>query len=76
MAKRTSLGVDIHLPGRKRPFTSITKASSDLIVLVAEKGLTVADSIAHIHFDDDAKDVLRAFDDAGHGQTKLADLFA
>lgn len=42
---RRGLGVDWHLPNRrggyaKRPFVSTTRADSDMIVLLAEQGLT------------------------------------
>jgi hypothetical protein len=71
-----TLGVDWILPGRQRRFATSTKATSDLIVLVAEKGLTVRESIDHIHYDDEAQEILRKFVDSGHGDAVLADLVA
>lgn len=78
-SKRTpSLGVDWHLPARRgdgyarRPFATTTVASSDLIRLLADDGLTWAEVADAILFDPDAKHVATTFVDAGHGDTKAA----
>lgn len=69
--RQPSLGVDWFLPGKKRRFATSTKATSDLIVLVAEDGHTVSESIGAIHFDPEARDILRTFEAAGYGAVRL-----
>lgn len=74
--KNPSLGVDWHLPAKngkgyaKRRFATTTKASSDLIEMLAEDGLTWDQMAEQILFDPEAKAVAQGFIDAGHGQTK------
>lgn len=72
------IGVQWHLPnadGRfaARPFTSTTKASANLISMLAEEGLTWAQIAEAILYDPDAKGVAIGFVEAGHGQTKAAE---
>lgn len=66
---RGSLGVDWHLPGRKRRFATTTKASSDLIVALASDGRTWAQVAADINFDDEAKAIADRFVSEGYGET-------
>lgn len=73
---RRSLGVDWHLPGRKRPFATTTKATSDLVVLLAGDGHTVDSAHAAVNYDPDARAVLEALSAAGHGDRPLAELVA
>lgn len=80
--KTVDLGVDWHLPAKpgskggayaKRRFATTTPASSNLIGLLAGEGLTWAELVGEINFDDEAKAVAQAFVDAGHGETKAAE---
>ena len=75
MARRfNGLGVDWYVPGKKRRFATTTQATSDLVVLVAAQGLSVAESIGLIHYDDDAKRVLQHLANHGHADTMLSTL--
>lgn len=77
MARReASLGVDWHLPGRKRRFATTTVATSDLIVLLAEDGCTWAELIDQINYDEEAKAVARHFVAHGYGDTTARDMVA
>lgn len=66
-----SLGVDWFLPGKKRRFATSTMATSLLIVLASEEGRTVTQAREWINYDDEARDILRVFEDAGYGDTRL-----
>ncbi|MFS0885107.1 hypothetical protein [Aeromicrobium sp. 179-A 4D2 NHS] len=71
-----SLGVDWHLPSKKfgfqrRPFTSTTKASSDLIVLLAARGLTWSQLSEQILWDPEAKAVADRFVTEGYGDVPV-----
>lgn len=59
------------LPGKKRPFAYSTKATSDLIVLLAQEHDTVQQVHDAINFDFDAKAILQKFIDAGYGASIL-----
>jgi hypothetical protein len=72
MANKSNLGVQWTLPGKKKPFGYTTKATSDLIVALAEPDLTVRDVQQLINYDDEAKAVLQHFIDAGLGDDVLA----
>lgn len=65
--QRTHLGVSWALPGAARPFTTTTRASSDLLRLLATDNLTWAQARDSVLYDPDAKAVCAAFVDAGHG---------
>lgn len=69
-----SLGVDWFLPGKKRRFATSTQATSLLIVLAAGEDRTVTQAREWINYDDEARDILRAFEDAGYGDTLLRTL--
>jgi len=69
-----SLGVDWHLPGpdgayEKRRFATTTAASSLLVTLLAEDGLTWAQIAEQIRYDDEARAVAARFVEAGYGGT-------
>ncbi len=66
-SKRLDLGVDWFLPGAKRRIATTTRASSDLIALLAEDGLTWAQMVGAIIYDPEAKAVAQIYVDRGHG---------
>ena len=72
--RRRSLGVDWYLPNRKRPFTSTTVATSDLLSDLAGAGLTFNEARRAVLWDADAHVVLDAFIAAGHGPALMTDL--
>lgn len=67
----SSLGVDWFLPGKKRRFATSTMATSTLIVLAASEGHTVTSAREWINYDDEAREILRHFEEAGYGDTRL-----
>jgi hypothetical protein len=69
-----NLGVLWFLPGRKRPIGTTTVATSNLIGLLAEDGLTFAEAHAEIRFDQDATDILQVYIDHGYGDARMSDL--
>ena len=70
--RKQNLGVDWHLPGKRRRFASTTKATSDLIVALGEEGMTFEQAADAVHFDVDAKIVLEHFCDQGYGGEMIA----
>lgn len=70
----SSLGVDWFLPGKKRRFATSTVATSLLIVIASDEGCTVTQAREWINYDDEARGILRAFEAAGYGDTRLDNL--
>ena len=54
------------LPHQKRYFMSTTIATDNLIVSLSEENMTVKDVYEAINYDEDAKEVLKHFIDAGY----------
>jgi|GEM_PF-498333 len=73
-AAAKSLGVDWFMPGKKRPFATSTRATSDLIVLLGEDGHTVQSAHDAILYDPEGKAILAAFIAEGYVNTPLIDL--
>lgn len=80
MNRRTGLGVAWHLPEadaggyRARTFADTTRATSDLIeMLAADTGGTWALLHDRINYDDDARAVCQGFMEAGFGDRQAAD---
>lgn len=67
--------VQWHIPGRKKPIAYSTKATSDLIAVLAEEGGTIAEVQRRINFDKDAKAVLQAYIDRGYGDIEAREWF-
>lgn len=63
------------IPGRKKPIAYSTKATSDLIAVLAEEGGTIAEVHRKINFDEDAKAVLQAYIDCGYGDVEAREWF-
>lgn len=74
--RRGSKGdVQWRLPGEARSFAYSTRATNDLIVMIAfEDGATVREARDTIKFDDDAVAILDKLCRAGYGSTRLSDL--
>ena len=71
MALRKSKGdVEWHIPGRKTPIAYSTKATSDLIAVLAEQGGTIREVQSRINYDQEAKVVLQAYIDRGYGDVE------
>lgn len=62
------------MPGKKRPFAYSHQATSDLIGMLGDDGLTFNEALAAIHYDPEAKEIVRQFIDAGYGDTRMADI--
>ena len=69
-------GVLWYLPAMKKPFAGTTKATSDLIVDLAEQypAESVTTIFRTINFDPDARGVLLVFIGAGYGDETISDL--
>ena len=67
--------VSWHIPGRKRPIAYSTKATSDLIGVLAEDGGTIREVQSRINYDQEAKAVLQAYIDRGYGNQLAAEWF-
>ena len=74
---RTNLKGDVAwtVPGRKRPIAYSTRATSDLIAVLAEAGGTIREVQAQINYDQDAKAVLQAYIDLGYGDVEARQWF-
>lgn len=68
---------DVHwiVPGKKKPIAYSTTATSDLIVLLSKEYKTIKEVQAAINFDQEAKDVLQKYIDAGYGEQIAQDFF-
>jgi len=66
-ARRVDLGVDWHVPGRKRRIATTTPATSHLIAMLAGDGLTWRQIGDAIRYDTDARAVADLYVEAGHG---------
>lgn len=59
--RRQNLGVDWFLPGERRRFATTTKATSDLIALFGEQGMTFGQARREVRYDQEAEAVLEWF---------------
>lgn len=76
MARRKSKGdVSWNIPGRKTPIAYSTKATSDLIAVLAEQGGTIREVQSRVNYDQDAKVVLQAYIDRGYGDVEARQWF-
>lgn len=66
--KRLKGDVEWFIDGRKTPIAYSTKATSDLIVLLAQENETVQDVYNAVNYDTDAKKVLQSYIDRGYGE--------
>lgn len=68
---------DIHwmVPGKKKPIAYSTKATSDLIVILAETNETIVDVYNAINYDQDAKNILQKYIDLGYGNETAREWF-
>lgn len=64
---------DVHWtkPGGKRPIGYSTKATSDLIAMLADDGHTVSSAHDAILYDDEAKKILSLYVELGYGGETL-----
>lgn len=74
-ARRNKGDVLWYAPGRKNPIAYSTRAASDLIVLLAEEGGTIAELKCRINYDIEAKAVLQAYIDRGYGNVEARKWF-
>ncbi len=66
MKNRNKYDVSWTLPGQKRPFGGSTVATSDLIVMLSDDKKTVKDVYDSVHYDQEAKLILKKFIDTGY----------
>lgn len=66
MSKIKDYDVQWTLPHQKRPFMGGTVATSDLIEILSTDNKTVLDVYNSINYDDEAKEILKKFIDAGY----------
>lgn len=75
MAKRgNGLGSLWFAPGLKRPIAKSTAATSLLIGLLAEDGLTFNEALGELRYDPDGRAVVTAYIERGYGDTRMTDL--
>lgn len=67
MKKAYGCGVLWHIPGKKKPIATSTRATSDLIVALAADGGTIRDVYAQINYDVDAKAIMQKYIELGYG---------
>lgn len=76
MTKTHSKGdVAWYIPGQKRPIAYSTKATSDLISVLAKDGGTISELRRKINYDAEAKAVLQAYIDRGYGNIEARKWF-
>ena len=73
--KINKLPVIWYLPNKKKPFTSSTVATNDLIVMLSEKYQTIKDVYEAINYDNEAKDILLNFIKNGYKDYIAFDFF-
>ena len=59
--------VEWRLPNKKKPIAYSTRATSDLIGILAEDHETIIDVYNVINYDEDAKNILQLYIDKGYG---------
>lgn len=64
-----------YLPNKKRPCAYTTKATSDLIVALAQTFETIQDVYDSITYDYEAKGVLQVYIEHGYDQCKASNFF-
>lgn len=67
--------VSWYIPGRKTPIAYSTRATSDLISVLAEDGGTIAEVQSKISYDAEAKAVLQNYIDRGYGNVEARKWF-
>ena len=74
---RTRGDVEWFIPGRKTPIAFSTRATSDLIAVLAleDESATISEIQSRINFDQDAKAVLQAYIDRGYGDQIASEWF-
>lgn len=76
MTKRRLKGdVEWYLPNRKRPVAYSTKAASDLIVTLSQKGTTIQEVYDAITYDMEAKNILKIYIEKGYGDSVAKEFF-
>ena len=77
MAKTSAMRPDIQwcLPNKKRPFAYSTKATSDLIVTLAQTFETIQNVYDNIIYDYEAKSILQVYIERGYGPCKARNFF-
>lgn len=70
--RKANLGVDWHLPGKRRRFATTTKATSDLIAALGEEGYTFEQALDAVFYDLDAAVILEHFCTEGYGGEMIA----
>lgn len=77
MAKKhtTLLDAQWYLPNKRRPFAYSTKATSDLIVTLAQTFETIQNVYDNIIYDYEAKSILQVYIERGYGQCKARNFF-
>ena len=73
--KKSKGDVEYRLPNKKKPIAYSTKATSDLIVVLAQDYETISDVYNAINYDQDAKDVLQKYIDLGYGDVVAREWF-
>lgn len=74
--KQKSKGdVSWRVPGRKTPIAYSTKATSDLIAVLAEQGGSIREVQSRVNYDQEAKAVLQAYIDRGYGDVEARQWF-
>lgn len=75
MPSKTAQRGDVHwtVPGRKTPIAYSTLATSQLIGLLAEDGLTFGEAHDAVLYDTDAKQILALYVERGHGDRVMAE---
>lgn len=76
MVRRTLKGdVSWNIPGQKTPIAYSTKATSDLIAVLAEQGGTFREVQSQINYGQKAKTVLQAYIDQSYGDVEACKCF-
>lgn len=73
--RRSKGDVEYRLPNKKKPIAYSTKATSDLIAVLAQDYETIFDVYNAINYDEDAKDVLQKYIDLGYGDVIAREWF-
>ena len=73
--KRSKGDVMYTVPNKKKPIAYSTKATNDLIVVLAQEYETISDVSNAISYDQDAKDVLQKYIDLGYGDVIAREWF-
>ncbi len=68
--KRVGADVEYYVPDKKKPIARGTKATKDLIDILAKESTTINELYSKIIYDQEAKEIIKKYIDLGYGDDR------